>query len=68
MQPRYLGDGVTASWDGFQVWLKVEGFNMDNRIAIEPAVFDALCRYYADVRRPREVGADLIDTNTDGRV
>jgi hypothetical protein len=68
MQPRHLGDGVYAEYDGFQVWLKVKGFTTDNRIALEPTTFDALCRYYAEVRAPREVGADLADTNTDGRV
>ena len=58
MQPRYLGDGVYAEYDGFQVWLKVEGFNADNRIAIEPTVFDALCRYYAEIGVVRGVVAD----------
>lgn len=38
----YLGDGVYASFDGYQIWLKtLEG----HRIALEPSVFDNLVNY-----------------------
>lgn len=44
----YLGDGVYAAFDGYQVWLRtLEG----NQIALEPAVFVALEDY---VRRLKE--------------
>jgi len=40
----YLGDGVYAHFDGYQIWLETqEGM----RIALEPAVFKAL-REFAD--------------------
>lgn len=39
----YLGDGVYAHHDGYQIWLTTqEGM----RIAIEPAVFAELHKYY----------------------
>ncbi len=38
----YLGDGVYASFDGYHVVLRTEG----NLIYLEPAVMDALARYY----------------------
>lgn len=38
----YLGDGVYASFDGYQIWLEVgEGI----RIALEPGVFSSLLEY-----------------------
>lgn len=38
----YLGDGVYAGFDGYQIWLwTLEG----SRIAIEPAVYEALTEY-----------------------
>jgi acyl-CoA thioesterase FadM len=40
----YLGDGVYASFDGYQVWLAVD--NHTNKVvAIEPQVWEALKRY-----------------------
>jgi hypothetical protein len=40
--PQYLGDGVYASFDGYQTWLQtLEGY----RIALEPAVMAALIAY-----------------------
>lgn len=42
----YLGDGVYAEFDGFQIWLEAESsFGMKMRIALEPSVFDALYHY-----------------------
>lgn len=41
-QPRYLGDGVYASFDGYQVWLRVDGACS---IALEPAVWAQLVAY-----------------------
>lgn len=41
----YLGDGVYASFDGYQLWLRVTRENGDERIALEPNVFESLIRY-----------------------
>ena len=41
----YLGDGVYASHDGFQVWLAVN--HHENKVvALEPYVFSNLCEYF----------------------
>ena len=42
---QYLGDGVYASHDGYQIWLSLDGQDPGIRIALEPAVLDALNRY-----------------------
>ena len=40
----YLGDGVYASFDGFQIWLAAN--NPQNKVvALEPDVFDRLVEY-----------------------
>lgn len=45
---RYLGDGVYASFDGFQIWLAAN--HHDNKvIALEPNVFSALVDYERSV-------------------
>lgn len=38
----YLGDGVYASFDGYQIWLTTQE---GQRIALEPEVFGSLLRY-----------------------
>ena len=40
----YLGDGVYASFDGFQIWLAAN-HHSNVVIALEPSVFDALVAY-----------------------
>lgn len=40
-QPTYLGDGVEATFDGYQIWLTAG----DYRIALEPDVMVALTAY-----------------------
>jgi hypothetical protein len=40
----YLGDAVYASFDGYQIWLRT-GDGNNQRIAVDPAVFDALQEY-----------------------
>lgn len=43
---RYLGDSVYAVFDGYHVVLTTEnGYGPSNTIALEPDVFDSLCRY-----------------------
>jgi len=53
-EPRYLGDGVYASFDGYYIWLRT-GSHLDaeatNRVALEPSVFAALVKYERDVAR-----------------
>ena len=40
----YLGDGVYASFDGYQIWLAVN--HHENKVvALEPSVFRRLCEY-----------------------
>ena len=44
----YLGDGVYAWWDGYQVWLQTGSHRpeeCDNRIALDSLTFAALLRY-----------------------
>jgi hypothetical protein len=44
MNNTYLGDGVYASFDGFQVWLAVN--NHENRVvALDPDVIRELLKY-----------------------
>lgn len=50
----YLGDGVYASFDGFQVWLYAERDGRVHEIAVEDPVIDALVRFRRSIseRRP----------------
>ena len=45
IETSYLGDGVYASWDGYHIWLEVRGPTKNSRIALEPAVMNALMVY-----------------------
>ncbi len=48
IEPKYLGDGVYASYDGYQIWLSVD--HHENRvIALEPQVMAALKTYEASI-------------------
>jgi hypothetical protein len=49
MKPRYLGDGVYASFDGYQIWLKAERDGSMHEIAIEPEVLARLLQYNRDL-------------------
>ena len=44
----YLGDGLYADFDGYQIWLaandRVSG-NPTDKVALEPGVIDAFFRY-----------------------
>jgi hypothetical protein len=40
----YLGDGVYASFDGYQIWLAANHHN-NKVIAIEPSVYERLVKY-----------------------
>jgi hypothetical protein len=41
----YLGDGVYASYDGFQIWLRTPREEGDHRIALEPEVLARFLEY-----------------------
>jgi hypothetical protein len=44
IDPRYLGDGVYASYDGYHIWLAAN--HHENKVvALEPEVFRALVEY-----------------------
>ena len=45
----YLGDGVYASFDGYQIWLAVN-HHENKQVALEPRVVDALMAYSAQLR------------------
>lgn len=49
-EERYIGDGVYASFDGYQIWVRAEDASGTNRIALEPEVFAHLVKYEADLR------------------
>lgn len=52
LDPRYLGDGVYAYHDGYQIWLKTEReMGRVERIALEPDVLQSLIRYDHDLRQ-----------------
>lgn len=38
----YLGDGVYASFDGYQIWLDTRMQSPIHKIALEPSTMDAL--------------------------
>ena len=44
MEDQYLGDGVYASFDGYQIWLAAND-HRNKVIALEPAVIVALIEY-----------------------
>lgn len=45
MDDTYLGDGVYASFDGYQIWLAAND-HRNKVIALEPAVMNALIEYF----------------------
>jgi len=51
----YLGDGVYASFDGWHIWLVTGSHdNPDNRVALEPSVYNALVRYHDQLVKAAE--------------
>jgi hypothetical protein len=44
---RYLGDGIFASFDGYQIWLR----GGDHRVALEPDVVGAFLEFASEVKR-----------------
>lgn len=55
----YLGDGVYATFDGYQIWLHVGDHRAAPVVAIEPSTLAALNAYYNRLlqkRAPSAVG------------
>lgn len=51
----YLGDGVYAEFDGYQIWVWTSnGIEASPRIALEPAVIERLNEFFAERTRPVE--------------
>ena len=51
MEERYLGDGVYASFDGFNIVLDLRDQDSVTKIALEPEVFNKLVIYNQAVAR-----------------
>lgn len=50
MPEQYLGDGLYASFDGYQIILRAPRENGDHWVALEPAVLAAFLRYIVALR------------------
>ena len=50
----YLGDGLYASFDGFQIKLRAPRLEGDHEVYLEPVVLAAFERYVAKLREPRD--------------
>ena len=60
---RYLGDGVYASFDGYNIWLDTRGQSERDQIALEPAVLEQFDQYRRDIHTAIE--AAQTDARTD---
>lgn len=54
MNKEYLGDGLYAEWDGWNIILSAPRENGDHWVGLEPTVFDALIRYKERVYKEAE--------------
>jgi len=50
----YIGDGVYAAFDGYQVWLFADRDGWEHSIAVEPGVLEALNSYWAGLKHKYE--------------
>jgi hypothetical protein len=48
----YLGDGLYASFDGYQIMLRAPRAGGDHYVALEPAVWQKLLRFEQSLREP----------------
>ena len=55
IKDEYLGDGVYASWDGYNIWLDLRGQDARTKIALEPHTIDALVKYNESITRQLNV-------------
>lgn len=54
---RYLGDGLYASYDGFQICLRTPRLDGDHEVYLEPSVYLALVEFVADLKREAAITA-----------
>jgi len=58
----YLGDGLYASYDGYQITLRAPRMDGDHWVALEPPVYAALLDFVARLKAaanvPSEGGSD----------
>ena len=50
IEDRYLGDGVYASFDGFNIVLDLRAQDSTTRIGLEPLVMEALKEFESDIK------------------
>jgi len=50
----YLGDGVYAKWDGYQIELRANDPDSEDVIYIEPRVLDALVQFLERCTKEKE--------------
>lgn len=50
---RYLGDGLYASFDGWQIRLRAQHDNVDHVVYLEPEVLAEFERYVKNIRKTR---------------
>lgn len=50
----YLGDGVYARFDGYQIWLTTQrSEERVDSVALEPSVYAALVQYVAKIKEAK---------------
>ncbi len=54
VEPRYLGDGVYATYDGYQIELRLNDHREQPVIYLDPDVMKALVGYAATIERIRK--------------
>jgi hypothetical protein len=47
---RYLGDGVYAGFDGYQIWVWAERDSFTHAVAFEAETLASLAKYTADLK------------------
>lgn len=50
----YLGDGLYAKYDGFQIWLHTERDGVTHSVALEPEVLQAFDNYRMKINQLAE--------------
>ncbi len=63
---RYLGNGVYASFDGYQVWLHVDSHENPPVVALESWTLDELVSYWKDVHEQPAPGNMMNVPGTSG--
>lgn len=48
---RYLGDGVYAGFDGYQIWVWAVRDDIEHAVALEAETLASLAKYTADLKR-----------------